>query len=677
MVDSREPAVRWAAAISSTLLVNLTRPQLEELLMGYVDALLKDEPEAARQVGRSMVEHDFISSSTIEESIRFLGELTPLRPALLGALAAGYAEALRDRTLDQQEMSRQAAMLTMKRAEEVARAGEAKFRAIFRASGLAIVVSALDGHIVEFNDALLTLVDYDESDLRAMLGRELLHPDDRQSMAEIAERLMYSDSDHVRVEKRLVRSDGEIVTALLAVSLIREDDGTPAHFVTMIENMNEVRALQTQLVKQSLNDMQTGLPNRSQFLGWLEGATGTKGPETLALVQIDIDGFRVVNDAFGHEAGNRVLMSTANHLRSVFGEIGQLARIGEDEFGVLIKNPADVRSVIALVEDFTSRLEEPLWVGTSGIGVTASVGIVARQARGSDAAHVLRAADVTVGWAKRDGRAQWALYDPTRDKHDKERFTLAASIPGALEEDQFRVDYLPVYSLRDNRILAVEAKLTWDHPERGVLSSEEFLGISADTGMIVRLIHWALKRACAQAGEWFAELGESTPVLSIDLPPRVCQEPELVAEVARVLEQSGLPATLLRFELHENLPALLNDEQIDELTILAERGIQLVLDQMGGGNVGVDKLRQLPLTGVKFTGAVVHGLDDGANRVDETASVALLEWSKVLRVPRLAEDVRTATEARRLAELGVSGGQGPYFGAALTADEIHALLVGS
>jgi EAL domain-containing protein (putative c-di-GMP-specific phosphodiesterase class I) len=190
-------------------------------------------------------------------------------------------------------------------------------------------------------------------------------------------------------------------------------------------------------------------------------------------------------------------------------------------------------------------------------------------------------------------------------------------------------------------------------------------------------MHWALEHACQQAGEWYAEFGDKTPVLSIDLPPRVCQEPELVAEIAQVLDSSKLPAALLRFELHENLPALLTEEQIDELTILAERGVQLVLDQMGGGNVGVDKLRQLPLAGVKFIGAVVHGLDDGANRVDETASVALLEWSKVLRVPRFAAGVRSATEARRLAELGVSGGQGPYFGATLTADELHSLLIDS
>jgi diguanylate cyclase (GGDEF)-like protein/PAS domain S-box-containing protein len=675
MVDSREPAVRWAAAISSTLLANLTREKLEELLGSYVEQLLGGGVDAARRVGRSMVQNDFISSATLEQTLTYLGEHTPVTPAQLAALASGYAEGLRDRTLDQQEISRTAAINTMRRAEIAVRASETKFRAIFQSSAFGIVVSSLTGDIIDVNEALLVMLDYQRDDLRTMNGRDLVHPDDRAALRELAQQLIASDFDNIRVEKRMIRSDGETIQTHMAISLVREAEDAPPYFVTMIENMDEMRALQTQLVRQSLNDMQTGLPNRAQFLGWLEGAVGTKGPDTLALVQVDIDGFRGVNDAFGHDAGNRVLMQVATHLRAVFSEgVGKVARIGEDEFGVLIKDPRDVRGVIALVEDFTARLEEPIWIGSHGVGVTTSVGIVARAARGGDAVDLLRSADVTVGWAKRDGKAQWALYDRERDLRDKERYALAASIPGALEEGQFRVDYLPVYSLADGSVLALEAKIVWNHPEHGVLCPGMFMDQSSDNGMIVRLVHWALSEACTQASLWYSSLGSSCPVLSIDLPPRLCQEPELVAEVARVLDRTGLPPSLLRFELHEHLPALLNDEQLEELTILAERGIGLVLDQVNGGNVGIDRLRLLRLSGVKFTGVVVHGLDSGANRVEESASVALLKWASILRLPLYAEDVRTEAEASRLAALGVTGGQGSHFGPPLSAAEVSSLL---
>ncbi|MFD9703207.1 putative bifunctional diguanylate cyclase/phosphodiesterase [Lentzea sp. NPDC059081] len=676
MVDSPERAVRWAAAISDTLLANLTREKLEQLLGGYVEQLLDGGVDAARQVGRSMVEHDFISATTLEATLAHLGEHLPVTPAQLGALAAGYADGLRERTLDQQEISRTAAITAMRRAESAVRASETKFRAVFESSAFGIIVSSLKGDIIDVNEALLTMLGYTAGDLGGMSGRDLVHPDDRAGLRELAKQLIASPFDNLRVEKRMVRSDGETIQTHMAISLVREQEDTPPYFVTMVENMDEMRDLQSQLVRQSLNDMQTGLPNRSQFLGWLESAVGLRGPDTLALVQIDVDGFRGVNDAFGYETGDRVLMTVAGHLRAVFPEeVGKIARIGEDEFGVLLMDPHDVPAVIALVDDFTTRLEEATWVEGNGIGVTTSVGVVWRAARGGDAADLLRAADVTVGWAKRDGKAQWALYDKERDQLDKEQYALAASIPGALEEGQFRIDYQPVRSLADGSVLALEAKIAWDHPVRGALCPDTFLTHASANGMIVRLVRWALAEACEQAGEWYAALGERMPVLSIDMPTRLCQEPELVAEVVRVLTRTGLPASKLRFELHERLPVLLNDVQLEELTILAEHGVELVLDHLTGGNAGVGRLRMLPWSGVKFSPTVVHGLDAGANRVDKTAAVALLEWAAILRLPMYAEDVRSDAEASRLAALGVLGGQGSHFGPPVPATEVPALLI--
>lgn len=674
-VDSPDHAVHWAAAISSTLLANLTREKLEQLLEGYLEQLLGGDVDAARQVGRSMVEHDLLSSATLEQSLAHLGEHTPVPPARLAALAAGYAEALRDRTLDQQEVSRAAAINAMRRAESAVRASEAKFRAVFHSAAFGIIITSLTSEIIDVNESMLTMLGYQADDLARMSGGELVHPDDRAGLGELARQLIASDHDNIRVEKRMIRSDGETIQTHMAISLVREEEGSAPYFVTMIENMNEMRALQSELLRQSLNDMQTGLPNRAQFLGWLEGAAGSKGPESVALVQVDVDGFRGVNDAFGHQAGNRVLLHVAKQLRTVFtDELAKVARIGEDEFGVLLNDPHDVLAVIALVEEFTASLEEPLWVEGHGIGVTTSVGIVTRTARRGDAADLLRAADVTVGWAKRDGKAQWALYDPERDLADKRRYELAASVPGALEEGQLQVDYLPVRSLTDGSVLALEVKVVWDHPEHGLLCPDDFLDEAVGNGMIVRLWWWAFEEACAQVSEWRRTLGDRTPALSIDLPRRLCQEPELVAAVSRVLDRTGLPASSLRFELHEHLPARLTEAQLEELTILAERGAGLVLDHVTGGNPGVSQLRLLPLTGVKFTGPVVHGLDTEAEEIDESAAVTMIARASLLGLPLYAEDVRTEAEAVRLASLGVQGGQGPHLGLSLDAEAVTALL---
>src|SRR5690349_7968518 len=215
MVDSREPAVAWAAAISNTLVANLTRDKLEQLLGGYVEQLLGAGVDEARQVGRSMVEHHF-TSSTLEVTLGHLGEHTPVTPAQLAALAAGYAEGLRDRTLDQQEISRTAAITAMRRAESAVRASEAKFRAIFESSAFGIVVSDLKGEIIDVNEALLAMLDHKQDDVAQMSGRDFVHPDDRAGLRELTIQLLASEHDNVRVEKRMVRSDGETIQTHMA-----------------------------------------------------------------------------------------------------------------------------------------------------------------------------------------------------------------------------------------------------------------------------------------------------------------------------------------------------------------------------------------------------------------------------------------------------------------------------
>ncbi|MCE6998031.1 EAL domain-containing protein [Saccharothrix sp. S26] len=674
-------ARRWAAAVTDPG----TEPddRLIDLLAGCTDdlrAAVEHDGSAARarEVGRRLVEHHLAGTGTVERTLAFLGEHLAVddRPRLmaaLGALAAGFTEALCRRTLDEQQHDHE--LSSTRTTESAVRASEAKFRAVFQTSALAIAVADIDGVILDCNDAMLALLDRTSEELVGSRGRDLVHPDERDLISRTAQQL-HAGREHVRAETRLVKADGELVSVVIAIALLRDDDGEPAFYVTLIESLDEVRALQSQLVRQSLHDVQTGLPNRAQFVGWLEGAVGTRGPATLALVVFDLDGFRVVNDAFGHDVGNRVLTAVAGHLRSVFDGIGQLARIGPDEFGVLIRDPADVAGVVALTESAVELLAEPVWVGDDGIGVTASVGIVVQPARGADAVELLRCVDLTVRWAKDDGKAQWALYDKARDQRERARMRLAASISGGLEQGEFRVDYEPVHALADGSLLAVEARLRWDHPTEGVLDPQELVSLSTCTGMAARLGKWAIAQACADAGRWHAEFGDAAPVLSMDLTARQCQEPELVATVRAALRDSGLPARLLQFELSEHLPALISEDQVEELTYLAEHGVRLVLDQVGGGNVPLDRLRRIPLTAVKFQGSPVYGLAEGADPVEESAAVTLLSWTRgTLGVPLFAAGVRTGAEARRLVELGVTGAQGPLFGSKLlTADEVRGIL---
>ncbi|MFD7659528.1 putative bifunctional diguanylate cyclase/phosphodiesterase [Actinosynnema sp. NPDC059797] len=685
-----EFARRWAATIGSTVVADLPRPRLEALLAGFTTdlhtAVRHDGPTGAvHRAGRAMVEHGLVSTTALERSLAFVGdhlldhfalpcERAKRLMAVLGAFAAGFADGLRVHTLDQQEQSQTRVLRLTRSAEAKLRASEAKFRAVFRTSPAAIAVTGLGGELLDCNDALLAMLGRTAEELAGTTGRDLVHPEDQAALNRLADELKAGNRDHVRSELRLLGGDGDPVTALVSIALVRDDEGAPAYYVAVLEDLDEVRALQARLLHQSLHDVHTGLANRGQFVGWLENAVGARGPAALALVVFDLDGFRVVNDAYGHEVGNRVLNAVAGHLRSVFDGVGRLARIEPDEFGVLVLDPEDVATVVTLAEEALDLLAEPVWVGEDGIGVTASVGVVVRSARGADVTELMRCVDMTVRWAKEDGKAQWALYDPERDRRERTPMRLAASVAGGLEQGDFRVDYEPVRSTADGSLLAVEARLRWEHPVEGPVDPLELGPLVAGTGMAARLGAWALEQACHDAGRWHAEFGAAAPVLTMNLTARQCQEPELVAEVRRVLRESGLPSSGLRLELDETLLGRLGEEQLEELAILTEHGVGLALDRVGNANHGVDRLSRLPLGGLKFEGAPIRGITEGATPMDETATVALLSWARTLGITLHAAGVRTEAEVARLAELGVTGVQGPLFGEPLSADGVAAIL---
>ena len=686
----RDLGRRWATAIGSASVAAASRAELERVLTGLADrlrdALLTEpfDPHAGELVGSALVTADLLSSESLQRSIALLGADLPAALgrrldgplpgrlfALLGAVAAGYSDALRDRTLDQQEVSRTAAINTLRRAERAVRASEAKFRAVFTSSAVGIAITGLDGRVLDFNDAMQNMLGYPPEVLRRSTVRELIHPDDRAALALSTSELTAGVREHFRAEKRMIRADGDTVSTLLAVSLVRDATGNPAYYVTMVENLNELRLLQDQLVRQSLHDALTGLPNRSQFVGWLESAVGAKGPDRLALCQFDLDGFRVINEGFGHDVGNRVLLTVANHLRAVFGEVGQVARTGGDEFAVLIREPADVRGVLALVEQAGALFAEPIYVDGHGIAVTASVGVVEHRARGVDAADLLRAADLTVSWAKADGKAQWALYDQARDERGRERLTLAASIPGGLESGEFQMDYAPVLGLVGGRVVAVEARLRWDHPSAGLVGLDDLADLLDVTGHLMTLVRWGYQDSARQAGRWLREHGD-VPPLVVPLFPRHARDQELIGHVQEVLRASGLPADRLRLRLHHEALRALDEDSADNLAVLLELGVGLVLDGVGPEGISHAVLRRLPRVEVRLAPAAVREL--ATDPAVATMVTALVARGVAEGFTVTADLVETPDEVARLASLGVSAGLGPALCPLLPAAEVEPRL---
>ncbi|KAA2260171.1 EAL domain-containing protein [Solihabitans fulvus] len=644
-------------------------------------------------IGTRLVEAHFTSTDTLGRTVQLLGDdlLTALGlagdermrsrlAALQGALAAGYSRALRERTLAEQEAIRAAVLDARDQAETALRASEARFRAMFTEAAIGIGIAAIDGTILDVNQSLQDMLGYTVEEMRARNVRDLMHPEDAASVWRLYDQLIRGECDHYRAEKRFNRADGEQVWTHLTLSLVRDDHGEPQYQVAMIEDVTDRHLLQNRLRFQALHDPLTGLPNRALFLERLGKAFNVRSPRArVGLCYLDLDGFKVINDSLGHDIGDQLLIEVGRRLdSSVAGEGRLVARMGGDEFVILVEGSAGTQDIVEVADRVLRTLEGPVRIGGHELSISASIGIVERAVAGTTAAEQMRDADITLYWAKADGKSRWALYDPERNAREVARFTLSATMPAALERDEFYVDYQPLVRLEDSTVVGVEALVRWQHPEFGRLAPDRFIELAEETGLIVPLGRWVLRKACEQARRWLVEFGDSAPFVSVNLAVRQSRDPELVRDVRRILDECELPPTHLQLELTESAIMGTADEPLEALRSLSDMGVRIAIDDFGTGYSNLAYLRHLPVHELKVAGSFMEGLRaaDGADPVDAQIVATLVQLAHALDLTVTAEGVETPAQAERLRRIGCDAGQGWFFARPGPPEDIDRLLHG-
>ncbi|MGH3906235.1 MAG: putative bifunctional diguanylate cyclase/phosphodiesterase, partial [Pseudonocardiaceae bacterium] len=507
-------AREWAQTVTSTSYIALNRAELETLLGGYARTLqeaLCSEPfcaEPAADVGAQMVAAHLTTPETLRRTVELIGRLlgggvrNERVMALQGALAGGYARELRERTQLEQESILRSMLASRRSTEDALRASDARFQALFTQAGVGITIVDLDGSVLDANAALLTMLGHPLDEMSGLTITDLVHPDDRADVQAMARTLLAGRHDHFRVQQRLVRADGEMLWAQLSATLVRAEDGDPRFWVVMAEDVTDRYRLQSRLRHQALHDPLTQLPNRALFLDELSRVC-SHGPGRIGVCYLDLDGFKVINDSLGHEVGDQLLAEVARRLDACArGGARLAARMGGDEFAVLVDNCAGTEEVVAVADGVLKVLSEPVLIAGHELVVTASIGIVECAVAGTSAAEVMQAADITLYWAKGEGKGRWALYDAERHACQVARFTLAATMPTALEREQFYLDYQPLVHLTDGSVAGAEALVRWWHPKWGRLGPDRFIGLAEETGLIVPLGQWVLRQACWQATQW-------------------------------------------------------------------------------------------------------------------------------------------------------------------------------
>jgi len=688
-------AAAWARELLGTSYVPMTGAEVEGHLRGcteqLVDALLSEpfDPSPARHVGADLVAVHFTGAESLgrttslghERMLELLGldESWRSRAARLqGELSAGFVQAVRKRILDEQESIRQAVLDARDAVEQALRSSEARFRAIFSGAAIGIGIGDTAGRVLEVNESLTRILGRSSEQLRRMTVQDLFHPADHDDVRRFFAELARGERDQYRVEKRFTRPDGARVWTEMIVSLVRDEQGLPLYHVAMIEDVTDRKLLQERLEHQATHDPLTGLPNRALFLERLEAVLRGRGAdERVALCYMDLDGFKVINDSLGHHLGDDLLLAVGERLGDRVSGPGRLvARIGGDEFVILVEQSCSTTAAVEVAERALGSLSEPFRVGEHELSVSASVGVVERPVRGQTAAELIRDADVTLYWAKSAGKNQWAVFDAERNAAEVAQFQLSATMPAALEREEFYVDYQPLVSLDEFRVVGVEALVRWQHPDLGRLGPDKFIGLAEETGLIVALGRWVLRESCRQAKRWQDEHGELAPLVSVNLAVRQSRDPDLVGDVARILDETGLSPHRLQLEVTESAVMGTADQSLQALRELADMGVRIAIDDFGTGYSNLAYLRHLPVHDLKVAGSFMEGLREAEHPdpVDARIVGGLVNLAHALDLTVTAEGVETHAQARRLADIGCETGQGYFFAKPCSPEKIDAFI---
>ncbi|MEX2504178.1 MAG: EAL domain-containing protein [Egicoccus sp.] len=544
---------------------------------------------------------------------------------------------------------------------------ENRFRALVEHAEDVIALVDEDDLITYVSTSVYTAFGYDPE---AVLGQGGL-PMDRPTGERLRDAL-----DELRAGGgvRPVRLDGHIRHAdggwrqAEAVLVDRRRDPAIGRIVITVRDVTAQRELEQQLTHQAFHDALTGLPNRALFVDRARRALDVRRvDDTLcAVLFLDLDDFKTVNDSLGHDQGDTLLQIVAERLAAVVRGEDTVARLGGDEFAILVPRAVEPRIVIALAERVLAAVSEPIVLAGRAVTPDASVGIAVSDGHTS-VDELLRDADAAMYVAKRQGKGTFRMFDPGMHAHAMHRLQLRTDLFGALEREELFVVYHEIQDLERGGVAGVEALLRWQHPTMGLVPPVEFVPIAEESGRIGELGVFVLRRACREVQALRADVG-SELFLTVNVSPLQLESPGFVDEVSAALADSGLPAASLVLELTERVLLEESEAVADALTRLRATGVRLAIDDFGTGYCSLAYLTRLPFDIIKVDQSFVSMLgDQGA---DHRVTIGIVELIHSLAVPAVAEGIETEAQLERLRALGCRYGQGFFWGRPVPAREL-------
>ena len=490
---------------------------------------------------------------------------------------------------------------------------------------------------------------------------DLLHPGDVPSVTAALTALV-DETEAVEVfECRIRDAAGSWVTAEIRASN-RLDDPAVGGVVLSVRDVSERKEAESRLKRQALRDPLTELPNRSHFLAQLNDAVGpsSRQPERVAVLFLDLDRFKVVNDSLGHDAGDRLLQATAERLLECVRPDDIVSRFGGDEFAILMKRQSSEEMAIRIARRIITVLQAPVTIGGQEIYTSTSVGIALADAGSLDPDELLHRADAAMYDAKREGKGRFRIFEPSMVADALVNLRLETELHQAIDQNLLEIYYQPLISLETGEVEELEALVRWPHPEHGLLLPGSFVPLAEESGQMIPLGTWVFEEVCRQLQEQITrtEGSASIPPVSVNLSPLQFQQPRLADNIARILDKWSIPPRLIKFEITEG--AMMRDEQqaIETIQQLRHAGVKIAIDDFGVGYSSLSALRRFPIDSLKIDRSFVAGL--GHDRGDTAIIQAMITYGRTVGIKVVAEGIETEEQLGYLRRFGCDIGQGNF-----------------
>ena len=539
---------------------------------------------------------------------------------------------------------------------------------VFDCTREGVLVSDHNGVIVHVNPALVKITGYAPDEVlgqRPSMFKSGHHgPEFYQAVFESLEK---TGEWHGEIWNR--RKSGEIYPQWQTIRPVRDSQDRVSHYVAVFSDISAIKNTQTELMRLAHHDPLTDLPNRLLFTDRAEQALAyaQRHKSGCALLMIDLDHFKIINDSMGHNVGDLLLKAVGERLTAVFGKGFTVARLGGDEFAVLVETCTQVAQAAGFAQKVLEVMKGAFIIETHQLFISASVGISLYPNDALNAEQLLRNADSALFKAKSAGREGYALYTEELTAHAQYRIEVASDLRRALEQHELRVYFQPVHDLSSSRMVGVEALVRWQHPQRGLVAPGEFIPIAERTGLIAEIDAWVLEQACWQMCQWQAA-GVELSFVAVNISSRLFARPELYQLVSTVLTDTGLNPALLELEVTESAVMDNSEVALEQMHRLRELGLRLAIDDFGTGFSSLLRLKRLPVQKLKIDQGFVAGLPSDDDDVAIVRAVIALAQSMGMQVH--AEGIEYVEQAQFLLDHHCDLGQGYWFGRPVPA---HAL----